>query len=95
MEREAVTYKDLVMTIGEVAVPVISLEIQEGMNQHGLLSLTAVAEQVILMIWGGYNQIGRLKDQGIPLNTPLIGFEVPRADNGKIYTSKETIDTTK
>lgn len=50
---------------------------------------------VILMIWGGYNQIGRLKDQGIPLNTPLIGFEVPRADNGKIYTSKETIDTTK
>ena len=45
MEREAITYKDLVMTIGEVLVPVISLEIQEGMNQHGLLDLTAVAEQ--------------------------------------------------
>ena len=45
MEREAITYKDLVMTVGDAAVPVISLEIQEGMNQHGLLGLTAVAEQ--------------------------------------------------
>ncbi len=45
MEREAITYKDLVMTVGEIAVPVISLEIQEGMNQHGFLDLTAVAEQ--------------------------------------------------
>ena len=24
MEREAITYKDLVMTVGEIAVPVIS-----------------------------------------------------------------------
>ena len=45
MEREAITYKDLVMTVGEIAVPVISLEIQEGMNRHGLLDLTAVTEQ--------------------------------------------------
>ena len=43
MEREAITYKDLVMTVGDAAVPVISLEIQEGMNQHGFLDLTAVA----------------------------------------------------
>lgn len=50
---------------------------------------------IILMIWGGYKQIGRLKEQGIPLDTPIIGFEVPRADNGKIFTSKGTIDTMK
>lgn len=50
---------------------------------------------IIFMIWGGYKQIKQLEDQGIPLDTPLIGFEVPRADNGKIFTSKGTIDTMK
>lgn len=50
---------------------------------------------VILMIWGGYKQIGRLKEQGISLDTPLIGFEVPKADNGKIFTNKGAIDTMK
>ena len=50
---------------------------------------------IILMIWGGYKQIGRMKEQGLPLDTPIIGFEAPRADNGKIITSKGTIDTMK
>lgn len=54
-----------------------------------------LGSMIILMIWGGYKQIGRLKANGIPLDTPLIGFEVPKADNGKIFTSKGSIDTMK
>lgn len=48
---------------------------------------------IILMIWGGYKQIKNLKANGIALDTPLIGFEVPRGDNGKIYTKDGSIDT--
>lgn len=52
-----------------------------------------LGSMIILMLWGGYKQIGRLKENGIPLDTPLIGFEAPRADNGKIFTSNGTINT--
>ena len=39
---------------------------------------------VVLMIWGGAVMINKLKAQNIPLDTPVIGFEVPRSENGKI-----------
>lgn len=48
---------------------------------------------VVLMIWGGYKQINALKANSIPLDTPVIGFEVPRSENGKLYTKEETVDT--
>ena len=48
---------------------------------------------VVLMIWGGYKQITTLKANGIPLDTPIIGFEVPRSDNGKLYTKDGIVDT--
>lgn len=48
---------------------------------------------ILFMGWGGYKQIQKLKASGISLDTPLIGFEVPRADNGKIFTSNGTINT--
>lgn len=48
---------------------------------------------VVLMAIGGYKQINNLRANCIPLDTPLIGFEVPRKDNGKIYTGNKTIDT--
>ncbi len=50
---------------------------------------------IILMIWGGYRQIQRLKELGIPLDTPLIGFESPTGPNGRIYTKKGPVDTMK
>lgn len=39
---------------------------------------------VVLMIWGGAVMLNKLKAQNIPLDTPVIGFEVPRSENGKI-----------
>lgn len=50
---------------------------------------------IVLMIWGGYKQIKRLKEEGIPLDTPLIGFESPTGPNGRIYTDKGYVDTIK
>lgn len=43
---------------------------------------------VVLMIWGGAVMINKLKAQNIPLDTPVIGFEVPRSENGKIIYKK-------
>lgn len=48
---------------------------------------------VVLMIWGGYKQINALKANSIPLDTPVIGFEVPRSENGKLYIKEGTVDT--
>lgn len=50
---------------------------------------------IVLMIWGGYRQIQQLKEKGIALDTPLIGFEVPEGKNGTIYTESGTVDTMK
>ena len=50
---------------------------------------------IVFMTWGGYKQIQNLKANNIALDTPIIGFEVPKSDNGKIYTKDETIDTMK
>lgn len=50
---------------------------------------------IVLMIWGGYKQIQKLKAEKIPLDTPLIGFESPTGPNGRIYTDKGAIDTKK
>lgn len=50
---------------------------------------------IILMIWGGYKQVNNIKAHGIPLNTPLIGFETRFEDNGKIITDYGTVDTMK
>lgn len=43
-----------------------------------LITMTA------LLIIGSITQINNLKAQGIPSSTPIIGFEVPRSENGKI-----------
>ena len=48
---------------------------------------------IVLMIWGGHKQITKLKENNIPLDTPLIGFESPYGKNGRIYTDGEPIDT--
>ena len=48
---------------------------------------------IVLMAWGGYKQIQRIKANGIPLDTPLIGFETPKGKNGRIYTKNGHIDT--
>lgn len=48
---------------------------------------------VVLMIWGGYKQISNIKANGISLDTPLIGFEMPKGKNGRIYTKDGYIDT--
>lgn len=50
---------------------------------------------ILLMIWGGYKQINNLKANDIPLDTPLIGFESPRSENGKLYTKDRVVDTMK
>lgn len=50
---------------------------------------------IVLMIWGGYKQIQRLKKIGISFDTPIIGFESPTGPNGRIYTDKGPIDTIK
>ena len=48
---------------------------------------------LVLMAWGGYKQVQRIKANGIPLDTPLIGFEMPNGKNGRIYTKNGHIDT--
>ena len=50
---------------------------------------------IVFMILGGYKQIQQIQRAGIPLNTPLIGFESPFGPNGRIYTNKGSIDTMK
>lgn len=53
---------------------------------------------IVLMVIFGYHQIRTMKRKGIPLNAPLIGFEVPedKGKNGRIYMGKgEHIDTMK
>lgn len=39
---------------------------------------------LILLALGCWSQLKRLKSMGIACSTPLIGFEVPREENGKI-----------
>ncbi len=48
---------------------------------------------ILFMGIGGYKQIKKLKEKGIPLNTPIIGFESPTGSNGRIYTDDGYIDT--
>lgn len=51
---------------------------------------------IVLMVVLGYRQIRTMKRKGIPLNAPLIGFEVPedKGKNGRIYLNRESyIDT--
>lgn len=48
---------------------------------------------IVLMIFGGRKQIASLRENDIPLDTPLIGFESPYGKNGRIYTDRGTIDT--
>jgi len=48
---------------------------------------------VILMALGAYKQIKNMKEKGIPLDTPLIGFESPTGPNGRIHTKNGPIDT--
>lgn len=50
---------------------------------------------IVFMTWGGYKQLQNLKENNIALDTPIIGFEVPKGDNGKLYTKDKTIDTMK
>lgn len=65
----------------------ISLFKVELTDQWMLISM------IVLMLWGGYKQLNRLKKEGIPLDTPLIGFEPLTGPNGRIYTDKGPIDT--
>ena len=51
-----------------------------------------------LMVILGYRQIRTMKRKGIPLDAPLIGFEVPedKGKNGRIYVGENNhIDTMK
>ncbi len=49
---------------------------------------------LVLMAFGAYRQFRALKEKGVPLDTPIIGFETPdKRDNGKIYTDDGVIDT--
>ena len=48
---------------------------------------------VVLMGLGAYKQIKNMKEKGIPLDTPLIGFEDPTGHNGRVYTKNGHIDT--
>lgn len=53
---------------------------------------------IVLMVIFGYYQIRTMKRKGIPLNAPLIGFEVPedKGENGRIYVGRNNyIDTMK
>lgn len=48
---------------------------------------------VLFMSLGAYQQIKNMKEKGIPLDTPLIGFESPTGPNGRVYTRNGHIDT--
>ncbi len=53
---------------------------------------------IVLMVIFGYRQIRTMKRKGIPLNAPLIAFEVPedKGKNGRIYMDRNNhIDTMK
>lgn len=53
---------------------------------------------IVLMVIFGYRQIRTMKRKGIPLDAPLIGFEVPedKGKNGRIYAGENShIDTMK
>ena len=53
---------------------------------------------IVLMVIFGYRQNRTLKRKGIPLDAPLIGFEVPedKGKNGRIYVGENNhIDTMK
>lgn len=48
---------------------------------------------VLFMGLGAYKQIKSMKEKGIPLDTPLIGFESLTGPNGRVYTRNGHIDT--
>lgn len=48
---------------------------------------------VLFMSLGAYKQIKNMKEKGIPLDTPLIGFESPTGPNGRVHTKSGHIDT--
>ena len=50
-----------------------------------LTDMITFISMIVLMVLGCVCQLGKLKEQNIPFSTPLIGFEVPKEDNGKIY----------
>lgn len=53
---------------------------------------------IVLMAIFGYRQIRTMTRKGIPLNAPLIGFEVPEdvGENGRVYMDRNNyIDTMK
>lgn len=60
-----------------------------------LTDIWVLLSMIILMIWGARKQIRALKEEGIPLDTPIIGFECLRADNGKIDMGDRTVNTMK
>ena len=60
-----------------------------------LTDLWTLIVMIVLMVLGCFIQIRNLKNKNIPLNTPVIAFEVPRADNGKLYINDKEIYTMK
>lgn len=55
---DAITCSSLMVMIGEVAAPIVSLELREGFNQHGQLSVTIMAEEQVkeyILYEGGSN----------------------------------------
>lgn len=47
---------------------------------------------IVLMVIFGYRQIRTMQRKGIPLDTPLIGFEVPedKGRNGRVYMDRNS-----
>lgn len=54
-----------------------------------------LVSMIFFMAIGGRKQIKAIKDNGIPLDTPLIVFESIDGKNGRIYTDKGPVDTIK
>lgn len=51
-----------------------------------LTDTMTLVTMTLLLILGCTIQLNRLKAQGISYSTPLIGFEAPRSENGKIVS---------
>ena len=43
-----------------------------------LTDMWMLISMIIFMVWGIYTQIKKLKEDGIPLETPIIGFEISK-----------------
>lgn len=69
---------------GDYSILLDPIDLVFALFKIELTDSVTLGVMVFLVTIGCVVQLKHLKKQGIPYNTPIIGFEAPRSENGKI-----------